>query len=371
MFIFFLLLTSPDYGQCNNSSQGKKHSREPKPYIAAVAGLWAGNVLCPAATAAGSACAAIPAGNNRHKIVFLNEVLEHSRKFSAGSGAFRVKYLPFAAHYAAANCPLHSFLRPRGQIPGVCKAGQVAAGGCVIALKLRIVVENHGKLFTGHRIARTKQVIAISLHNAVLLYPKNCVIVPICTRTVWHIGKRVGILHGGASCHAIENRCNLCAGGCVVRGECGCAGAVHQVILVNEHNSFIEPIVRVNIGKRIIYAGIRVILCKYRFDGVFLLHVLKGVACDCADTLSIYKHIGNVIAAVRGNGKGFVRIFPDADAAGRRDRAARSCAGGNGVVVIAGTAATAVITPSCRNGRIGCGHGKGGACAGSVGKAAV
>ena len=121
--------------QGGNAREGEQHKGEPKPDIAAVARLWAGDLLCPAApVAARSACprrAAVPSGENggRDKFVVLNEAAEHSGYLGAGRRPLGAEYaVPIAAHDTAAYGPAHGRERPVGHVPGIGKAGQVIDG---------------------------------------------------------------------------------------------------------------------------------------------------------------------------------------------------------------------------------------------------
>ena len=295
--------------------------------------------------------------------------MQHSRKLGSRSVALRVEHTVVPAlKNPVADSPRHSFLRPLGNIVLVGKAVKAARYFGVIAFVLGVAIEKRCKLFSCYRVVCAEQIIAVAHGNAVFIRPYNRVGVPLA---VFYICKGIITLRLRLSLHTPYCRGNHSAGGRTVRVKGVIACANHQIVCKHKHYVVIKPVVFRNVGKRVFKACTRIFFLFFP-PGVNRRVAGKAYACDFIRQTLVGIPAGKVVALAGRLVARKVnrRIFGAAD---RSDRAA--AVGFKCQAVIIGCAAActapAVILPICRNCCIGCGHGKGGACAGSVGKRAA
>ena len=107
-----------------------------------------------------------------HQLILLNEAVEHGGDLSAGRRALRVKQIAgFSLCETAADRPLHCRLCVIRDLVRVLELAQISLDGQIVALVVRVAVEDGCKLFAGDGIVRAKFVFAVARKDAILRRP--------------------------------------------------------------------------------------------------------------------------------------------------------------------------------------------------------
>ena len=89
-----------------------------------------------------------------HQLILLNEAVEHGGDLSAGRRTLRVKQIAgFSLCETAADRPLHCRLCVIRDLVRVLELAQISLDGQIVALVVRVAVEDGRKLFAGDGIS--------------------------------------------------------------------------------------------------------------------------------------------------------------------------------------------------------------------------
>ena len=216
-----------------------------------------------------------------HRRSLLNEAVKHGGNLRAGCRTLWIKQIfGFSLYQSVADCPLHYHFCVIRNLVRVLKLVKIFRDGQLVALVVRVAVEDGGKLFAGNGIVRAEFVFAVACKDAILCCPCDCVGVP---PSGFHIGKAIFVLRREAALHAPENGCHHAACHRPVRTEQGLARAGHQTIFVNEHRIVVEPVLFRNISKGV-YDYVRIFIrapaCVY--GHIFRQRNLGNLICQSA-----------------------------------------------------------------------------------------
>ena len=205
--------------------------------------------------------------------------MEHGGNLRAGRRTLWIKQIfGFSLYQSVADCPLHYCFCVIRNLVRVLEFIKISRNGQLVALVVRVAVEDGGKLFAGNGIVRAEFVLAVACKDAIRCRPCDCVGVP---PSGFHIGKAVFALRRETALHAPENGCHHAACHRPVRTEQGLARAEHQTIFVNEHCIVVEPVLFRNISKGV-YDYVRIFIrapaCVY--GHIFRQRNLGNLICQ-------------------------------------------------------------------------------------------
>ena len=178
---------------------------------------------------------------------FFHEAHEDGRDLCAGGGALRVQLAVRALKEPFGDCPLHGLCRVSADLVRIGETGQGGGFAHVVALLLRVAVQDRCQLLTGDDARHVGAV-----RNAVVHGPLLACRVP--RRTI-----RVHALDTG------EDRDDHAARRICVRGELVAARAVHETLVDHIVDGRCVPYVAGNV-------------CKSGLTGVGVERILRGFA---------------------------------------------------------------------------------------------